>query len=480
MTVEGKVSAKSSRMMFTTPDGGNKVTNLNPSQLKQVKDPWSRTQQPFDLAMNMRTVRMSVEEGGRDSVGMVTVNFPVNSSVIERNYMDNARALEILGRTFQNRDILSTLNYVIITAGSSPEGSEMVNEQLAARRALAVKSYIMWEYPYVDRDMIYTFSIGEDWDGLRRQVANDYMVPDRSEILSLLDSSVGNDAKKIALKKVAGGRAWAYISRYILPSLRGGAALYLHAKAESQPIVEPDKNVVTDEKPAIENKTVVDTVYVDRNKEQAPRVDTVKTIVRDTVYVDRVVAPKFIESTQKPLFAVKTNLLFDAATAINLEAEVPIGRRWSVAGEWIFPWWLLKNDQIALETGVATLEVRSYLGNRNAKQPLTGWFVGAHGGWGYYDLEWRDYGYQGELWYAGLSGGYAHTINRNGNLRMEYSLGFGYMHTDYTRYVPHKEGDNWYLVRQKEAKRLWIGPTRAKVSLVWMINYNIKKKGGVQ
>ena len=46
--------------------------------------------------------------------------------------------------------------------------------------------------------------------------------------------------------------------------------------------------------------------------------------------------PTFV---RKPLLAVKSNLLFDLASALNVELEVPMGKRWSVAGEWMFPWW---------------------------------------------------------------------------------------------------------------------------------------------
>ncbi|MFR5958536.1 MAG: DUF3575 domain-containing protein [Bacteroides stercoris] len=41
-----------------------------------------------------------------------------------------------------------------------------------------------------------------------------------------------------------------------------------------------------------------------------------------------------------PLFALKTNLLFDVALIPNFEIEIPIGRHWSVNGEYMFPWWL--------------------------------------------------------------------------------------------------------------------------------------------
>jgi hypothetical protein len=236
-------------------------------------------------------------------------------------------------------------------------------------------------------------------------------------------------------------------------------------------------------------KRVTDTVYVERIIERVVERQPAEPVKPSTQPTQPAIAPaqsatqpdQSVRIVKKPLFAFKTNLLFDAATAINVEMEIPMGRRWSVAGEWIFPWWLIKNDQIAMEGYVGTLELRSYLEQREGKQPLTGWFLGLHGGAGRYDIEWRNSGAQGRLWYGGFSGGYAHTINRKGNLRMEYSLGLGYLRTDYTEYIPlNDEDEGWNLMPSKEGTRVWVGPTRAKISLVWMLNRNSKQKGGAQ
>jgi outer membrane protein OmpA-like peptidoglycan-associated protein len=462
----GRASAQTNTVAPPTTAEENCV--YSSSQMKLVKDPFMRTQQPLDSVMIMRSVRMN--KGVLDSVGMVTVYFRMNSTTVDRSYKNNAQALDALGRTFQNKELLSTFDYMIIEAGTSPDGSEAVNEELASKRALALKSYIMWQYPYTDRSMIYTFSAGEDWAGLRRGIENDPRVPSRSEVLSLLDSPQNNNVKRSLLRRMAGGSVWDYISQHILPSLRvSSIALYtkVEPQAEQESAVEPLSEIVAEEDSTDIEKAEADTVHVDCVVEPQP-IEIVEII-------------ELVERVKKPLFAIKTNLLFDLATVINVEAEVPIGRRWSVAGEWIFPWWLWESDQIAVQAEVASLEVRYWLGKYVTKQPLTGWFVGAHGGWGHYDFEWKDKGYQGELWYAGLSGGYAHTINRSGTLRMEYSLGVGYMNSDYTRYIPQKDSNgDWHLMRRKEAKRDYLGPTRAKVSLVWMLNRSSKKKGGVQ
>jgi hypothetical protein len=430
--------------------------NRLPDGIVVVPDPYSKRQiSATEITRIANGYWRSDNERVTDSIGLIVLNFRMNSTTLERDYMDNARALDVILSTFSDKQMLTDMDFITIIAASSPEGNTSTNDKLAAGRARAVKSYIMWKYPFMNRERIFTFSIGEDWTGLRKMVAEDWNVPYQREVLRVLDSGHSSNAMRSALKRIGGGTVYRYIADNLLPRLRGAAACMIYYKQKP----EPTEEIVVVE------KIVRDTVYIDRIVER-------QSAVESTVPVERV---------KKPLFALKTNLLMDLGTAINIEAEVPIGRRWSVAGEWLFPWWLIENDQIALQTGVATLEVRSYLGNREGRQPLTGWFLGAHGGWGYYDLEWRDKGYQGELWYTGLSGGYAHTINRSGTLRMEYSLGVGYMNTGYTKYAPQKDGNgDWHLMRRKEANRDYIGPTRAKVSLVWMLNRNSKKKGGAQ
>lgn len=183
-----------------------------------------------------------------------------------------------------------------------------------------------------------------------------------------------------------------------------------------------------------------------------------------------------------PSFALKTNLLFDLATALNFEIEFPIYNKFSVAAEWIFPWWTLDNHTVnskrsRLQILNGNLEARYWFGNRNNKGLLNGWFAGVYGGGGLYDVEWKGKGVQGEFFIAaGLSGGYSHRIARN--VSLEYSLGVGILSTDYRSYKAHFcEDDNWYAIRDKRGRYTWIGPTKAKVSLVWMIN-EFKKKGG--
>ena len=178
------------------------------------------------------------------------------------------------------------------------------------------------------------------------------------------------------------------------------------------------------------------------------------------------------KSRRHPLFAVKTNLLFDAALMPNIELEVPIGKRWSLNGEYMFPWWLINDDRYCLQILMGGLEVRYWPGRRSGRDVLTGHFLGLYAGGGKYDLQWDKNGYQGEFFIAaGVSYGYAHSIARN--LRLEYNIGIGMLRTDYRHY--HSRDNHRTLLWQENGEYTWLGPTKLKISLVWLITGKNKK-----
>ena len=178
------------------------------------------------------------------------------------------------------------------------------------------------------------------------------------------------------------------------------------------------------------------------------------------------------KSRRRPLFAVKTNLLFDAALMPNIELEVPIGKRWSLNGEYMFPWWLINDDRYCLQILMGGLEVRYRPGKRSGRDVLTGHFIGLYAGGGKYDLQWDKNGYQGEFFIAaGVSYGYAHSIACN--LRLEYNIGIGMLRTDYRHY--HSRDNHRTLLWQENGEYTWLGPTKLKISLVWLITGKNKK-----
>ena len=177
-------------------------------------------------------------------------------------------------------------------------------------------------------------------------------------------------------------------------------------------------------------------------------------------------------------FAIKTNLLYDASSALNVAIEVPIRDNWSVAFEWVAPWWSDYDKQIYLQMMLGGIEGRYWFGNREDRPQLTGWFAGVSLQGGLYDLMVDPVkGIQGEFQAYSAVGGFAHPVNKSGTLRMEYALGLGYMRTEYVKYW--WDGLDYTLVAPSPQTWLtnWVGPTKLQVSLVYMLKLRSKVGG---
>ncbi len=400
-------------------------------------------------------------EKGDDTTKNIVIHFQLGKTVLNSDYMSNPESLMKLDKLLTDTIALSRMDSIIIVAAASPEGVLEFNNYLAKHRADAIRKYIQWKYPLVGHNKIKTLSIGEDWERLKAMIELDADIPSREKVLEVIDQDINSATKEWRLKQIGGGTAWVHIvKKKYLQYLRTGTVCILYAKAAEPPQQVSIPQEITPITPHPEPVIVPEPVP-ESEKEPLP----VPTI----------------ETKWAPLLAIKTNLLFDAVSALNVELEVPIGQRFSIAGEWIFPWWLWDEKQHCLELLSGNLEGRYWLGYRDRRPQLTGWFAGLYAGGGLYDLEWNKKGYQGEFFIAtGISAGYTHTILNSKNWRMEYSLGVGYLQTDYRRYEARFNtiDNEWHLIRMNNGTQTWIGPTRAKISLVWMLNYKTRKGGG--
>lgn len=394
-----------------------------------------------------------------NQVSRVKMYFRTGQSDIISDYMYNRVSLEKLDAMFKPANI-PDIESVSIDAFASPDGSLAQNVSLAEARAAAVRRYIIDNYPDFPLSRIQAGGTGVNWQLLRELVEEDEDTPERTAVLKILGKAQLDPATAKNSLMALGNGSWNYMLRNMFPQLRGVTVVVVEFK---QPSAAKSAVEVVSRPTVIERQPVREQpVVADRG---AP------VVVQPFIMTDSMVT--------KPLFALKTNLLFDVLTALNVEVEVPIGERWSIAGEYIFPWWSFTKKQITLQTLSGNLEGRYWFGNREKHDVMTGWFAGVYGGGGYYDVEWKSKGYQGHFYSAGFTGGYAHKIGRN--LRMEYSLGIGYFNTDYSEYRAFYCPDSGTrtLTCVDKGTRHWIGPTRVKVSLVWMLNkkYHVVKGG---
>ena len=182
---------------------------------------------------------------------------------------------------------------------------------------------------------------------------------------------------------------------------------------------------------------------------------------------------------QKLLFALKSNALFWVAGAPNFGIEYPFNDRWSICGDYVAPWTSSFATGLYYQLLMVNAEARYWFGKRENRPVMTGWFAGASVGGGYYDfmLNNKKKGIQGEFYIlAGLSAGYSHSISSNDRVRLEYALGLGYLQTRYRKYT----WDYFDYMLDAPREQVWrtsiLGPTQAKVSLVWLLYTN--RKGG--
>jgi hypothetical protein len=175
-----------------------------------------------------------------------------------------------------------------------------------------------------------------------------------------------------------------------------------------------------------------------------------------------------------PKIALKTNMLLDAAITPNLEIETCLGRkkRMSIMAEVWFPWYKTSSNTKAYEINMAGIETRYWLKKQDDSHPLLGHFIGLYAAIGKYDLEWDAKGNQGEFYSAGITYGWTHKLSRK--LNIEFSISAGFTEGPYKHYEAKYEYK--HLIYQYSKHWAYTGPTKAKISLVWLLGKS--RKGG--
>lgn len=273
-----------------------------------------------------------------------------------------------------------------------------------------------------------------EWGEVYRWVIADENVPDKKEVLMLIRYHYGSfDRLAELLRYLNGGKAYTYLLQFVFPRI-------------GRYTIKPEELPVAAMRVP---KRILPMAYIDAG-----------------VLVPAVLMEKEgrADSSRRVIVALKNNILYDLALAPNIEVELSIGKRWSLNTEYKCPWWLNSKHDFCYQLLSGGMEGRCWLGNRQKRDRLTGHFIGLYAEGGIYDFQLRGDGYQGKYYgAAGVTYGYARQLARHFSL--EFSLGIGYLTTEYKKYTPY-EGD---IVWTNSGRYNFIGPTKAKVSLVWLI-----------
>jgi len=388
----------------------------------------------------------------------VKIYFSVGSAKLDPALRGNRQALAHITETVNTSKADSTrrIQRIELVGGASPEGGVETNKRLSERRAAAVFSYLLSYWGgKIDDVELSSSATGGDWQGLLALAEADGDLPYRTETIGLLREIVSNrnnDEQAASLnlrrlKQLHGGTPYKYIRDNLFPELRSSTLrLKLVDLNESEPIATA----------------------------QAVTADTIT--VHDTVYVTR-------PCVHKPFYmAAKTNLLYDALLLPNIGVEFYLCRNLSIAADWTYGWWRNNDRHLYWRAYGGDIALRWWFGAAARRKPLTGHHIGLYGSVFTYDFETGGKGYMGgkpggTLWdkmnyAAGVEYGYSLPVARR--LNLDFSIGVGYWGGTYYEYKPMDDCYVWQSTKQRH----WVGPTKAEISLVWLIghgNRNTKK-----
>ena len=392
------------------------------------------------------------------------IYYPINKVKIYEDYMNNPSELELIKRHLAASPRIDSIT---IHSYASPEGPYYFNQWLAEERGKTAKRYILKHIPDFRRlpdTLVRVAPTAENWEGLREEVVNNYMLDDKNEVLEILDMQGVSDARrKSILRRLNNGKPWRYILKNLMPHLR-----YATWVSVWQPVGE----VIPTQSPAL--------LPLSEFVELKP------IVVKPRIFV----LPKPVEALDsKTILALKTNLLYDALSWGNYSIEVPFyGDRFSVLYYHQFPWWRWGENNNKYCVRFLSIggegrwwfkpQPRPETEKLKKRDRLVGHFLGAYCESGKYDFERRrDICYQGEFWSVGLSYGYSMPISRW--LNLELSVSAGYASIAHRGYTPSPDYSILWRDYEKVGRWHYFGLTKAQVSLVLPIRITVKKGGNL-
>ena len=363
--------------------------------------------------------------------GLPTVFYATSEDFIRPSYMGNDASMKEIIRILKAGNVKS----MVLEGSASPEGPAKGNERLARNRVENLKDYILGMFPEME-----------------------------GKITVISRKNSPEDAT----------------NEEDFASMRYARILSMEVEEEEAPVQEAQDAQDNTEVPSVSDQSQP------TGNTEATEVETVDNNASQTIAETTEVPDTTAQKAQKekrPLntvVALKTNLLFDAVTALNFEVEVPIGKRFSVMVEDVFPWWETGN-KYCFQVWEMGVEGRFWFKPWKSigTEKLRGLFVGPYVMSGKYDFQFdRSINYQGEFWSVGLTAGYSLPLGKKKWGNLEFSLSLGYLQSPYRHYLP--TDDYAKLIHDPALDGtfydIFLYPTKAKISLVVPLNFPTRKE----
>lgn len=323
-----------------------------------------------------------------------------NSIQLDR-YVDSLRLLE-------RPDLM-----IFVTSSASVEGASTRNAEISVQRAASICDYLTEHYN-IPANRIISNPIGIDWYDLLCQVslAQGLSKEEKDDVKNIItgmpewvydEEGKAIDSRKKRLMDLNAGTTWNWMLDNIFHEQR-------YAKVS---VVLPTDTLSA---PPVRNEPEVDTVML---IEPEPVADV--TVLQ--------------QENRTHSINLKTNAIGWGLLVTNIGVEYEKDGKWSVCVPFYFSGWDYFKSTTKFRCMYLQPEFRWYY------QSVPGLFSAVHIGAGYYDVcgssgKYRYQDKDGDTPFlnAGISVGFRHTLGRSGNWMMEYSIGGGYLSTEYDRF----------------------------------------------
>lgn len=149
------------------------------------------------------------------------ITFPIGrASIIDtmsQNQMQLAKIERLMDTLINQYEFF--VDSITITASSSPDGSMVTNDRIAAERARSIKERLVRKFGHEIDTLIRTRSIGEDWTLLKRLIRHNSDVPHWQEIIAMIDASKNLDVTEAQIRQKF-PKEYAYMKGALYPQLR--------------------------------------------------------------------------------------------------------------------------------------------------------------------------------------------------------------------------------------------------------------------
>jgi len=176
---------------------------------------------PFVPTYELSYVTPPVEEvKQRSETHSAHLNYVVGRYELKRDFKDNATVLNQVDRIIREiqNDQNLTVNDFTVTGYASPEGNYESNMKLSENRAKSFVSYLQDNYG-ISPSSITTDWKGEDWEGLRKAVAESNVM-DKQQVLDIIDTESDIPTRENKIKRLSGGETYRILLRDYYPPLR--------------------------------------------------------------------------------------------------------------------------------------------------------------------------------------------------------------------------------------------------------------------